>query len=202
MKARVKKQEDPNFLKKGDIFVLEKGMDVYLDLPKKFVYDNRFDDELDRHKVTIGEKFSFNSARQKQYADEFEEYCDKVIKDFAIKFNLSITKKAFMGMMRPYFQQQDIDSWDSSDRIGEYIVTSVYTSPDASLWERDPYPGGRCITARFYRPFQKPRLFDGQKTDEQIKISFYQSGCFTAMITPDKIKAFRHIDKNGKVTIL
>lgn len=46
-------------LQVGDVFNLKKGMKVYAEVPKKFVYSNcKMSDKLTRTEITIGEKYS------------------------------------------------------------------------------------------------------------------------------------------------
>lgn len=64
---------------------------------------------------------------------------------------------------------------------GKYVVTETsFCGGDTGHGPQDVYPNG-------YKVILQKLNDDGSYDDKNIVISFYQTGCFTAMITPEEI---------------
>lgn len=77
--------------------------------------------------------------------------------------------------------------FETKSYIGRYIVTDTSMSGGGTGHGlHDVYPDGWHVTCVMLND-------DGTYCEINRKVTFYQSGCFTAMITPDKIKAIKGI---------
>ena len=78
------------------------------------------------------------------------------------------------------------ETFDTDIFAGEYVVIGAENTGEGSGYgERTIYPDGYKIICK--------KLKDGNYDNEGIEISFYQSGCFTAIIPPDKIQPVREM---------
>lgn len=82
--------------------------------------------------------------------------------------------------------------FDSAKYIGEYVViNTAFTGGGTGMGRNDVYPDGHHVVA-------KKLNVKGEYTDKGMEISFYQSGCFTAMIEPETIKVVRKMKMGFK----
>ncbi len=160
------------FLKKGDVFKLVKGMEAYVEVPDRFVYDNtQYSSEVTQRAVQIGQIFR-GRALKKNYK---EILADKIIEKLknsssfkGVEIDFEILQEAISV---PAFKT---NQFDTNDLIGEYVVTSTkYDGGGTGHGPHDVYPDGWHVTAK--------KLKQGKYDQKGKKITFYQSGCFTAM---------------------
>lgn len=73
--------------------------------------------------------------------------------------------------------------------LGKYVVEE--TTYDGGSTGYDSYPDGWKVKARKLKK-------DGSYSDKALSISFYQSGCFTAMIEPKDIQTVGKMKRTFK----
>lgn len=166
------------YLKEGDVFAVHKGMELYIEIPKRFYYQNTpFSDELCRSNKIIGTKFeSIPKVSRKEIIDSILDRLE--YSDFdGLKFD---KKKLEESIIIPEF---DTDTFDTSDYIGEYVVERVvYHDGDGRS------PSGHEIIAR--------KLKNKKYDKNGKKISFYQDPGFYCY-HPD-IEVIRTLEKTFK----
>ena len=153
---------DRNLLQRGDVIRLEKGMKVYATIPEMFIYDNR--------------RTSTNNARTDIKIGEMR----------SSQFKTSEDVKGTLGLFNIEIEDDQIShfiaglginlSFDTSIFEGEYrVVATAEDGGGTGMGPHDVYPNGHHV-------------FCEKKDDPNIFVDFYQTGCFTAMIEPEKIE--------------
>jgi hypothetical protein len=71
------------------------------------------------------------------------------------------------------------DTFQIEGRTGEFVVEETDFTGGGIAMSNDRYPDGHQVTAR--------KLKDGKYDPHGKKLVFYQSGCFSNEILPDKI---------------
>lgn len=156
-----------NELKIGDVFELKKGMDIYADIPERFIYQNTPNsDKITNSKITVG---------------DIREVQGEYGKSAVIKEILRLTK-GYSCFNAVSFDEQKLkesikikefksNRFDTNKFIGEYVVTSAGMGGGSSGY--DSYPDGWHIIAK--------KLNNGKFDKNGLEVSFYQSGCFTVV---------------------
>jgi hypothetical protein len=168
------------FLQVGDVVVLQKGMGVYTNLPKKFVYQNRpFSTELTEAELTIGAvksvKVDINAVK--------DEITKGIKERFYSSIGADVDDAVIAGLVDPVLAQFKPEQLDTSEFEGEYVVTSTSMKGGSGPDSRDPYPDGHHVVCKQMR--------DGKILDGGHTVSFFQSGHFTVMIHPLEIQPIR-----------
>lgn len=158
-----------NYLKMGDVIEIKKGMQIYVTIPVKFVCSNTIGDNLVNTEITVSEARHYKPLSIKEIGSKVSG----VLAWYGCK--------ADEERLISFIQSENIginneETFDTSIFIGEYLVYKTEMNGGS---ETQGYPDGWCVYAR--------------KIDNPaVKINFYQSGCFTAVIPPDSIKPIRH----------
>jgi hypothetical protein len=181
-------------LKVGDVFKLEKGMAVYTELPAKFVYVNKSVSDAPAHtKVVVGETRCVENIDWagigiklcKEIKHQFEFMLGGAPPDREIELFISNSISRLRIPTGP-------NTRDMSYLAGEYVVVAVNEEdggPDG-MNGRDSYPDGHHVKAI--------KLTDGEYDPHGVKIDFYQTGCFSAMITQSELTLTKKIDMGYK----
>ena len=155
-------------LQKGDIIRLEKGMKVYAVLPAIF-QDYRITSPVTvgrRTDIKIGTVYHRDAVSKDNLTSKLIERIDRVIE---------VTEEqvsTFVDSLNPDLSAKD---FDTSIYVGEYIVECV--SCDGGGCQHNMSGGLESWPNGWH-------VFCTKQDDPSIKVDFYQTGCFTAMI-PD-----------------
>jgi len=173
-------------LKVGDVILLQDGMDVYTELPSKFIYDNR--------------KLSTKLAKS------------GIVVGITIKTSIDITKEKTNVASDIVLAFKSNLGYDVSLDTVNYFIDSVVASPSATeefiveagafVVLDTKYDGGGSGDYSFsgHHVFCK-RLKDGKYDANGQEVDFYQSGGFTAMIKPDEIQPIATMTVTKTVTL-
>lgn len=153
-------------LQKGDIIRLEKGMSVYANVPDNMLFSSRpFSTTETKSLVEIGRVYrKMETSKPKIIAEivaainKVVEVSEQQVEDFVNSLNFDYSAKEF----------------DTSIYEGEYVVDYV-----------DSNGGGKAIS--LFSVIEYPdgwHVYCYKKDNPSIKVDFYQTGFFTAMI-PD-----------------
>ena len=168
------------FLDTGDVFIVEKGMTVYAEIPKRFIYANtRLDMSLDRTDIKVGEIKVAPKINVENESEQIVKHLSDVLsREEKAKIKEEI--KSILQRRKPL-----PDTFDTSIFEGTYVVTRTAMSGGGTgHGPHDVYPDGYKVAAI--------KLSNGETFNPKgLKISFYQSGCFTAMIYPSRIKKIK-----------
>jgi hypothetical protein len=155
-------------LQKGDIIRLEAGMGVYTEIPQKFVYANRhFSDELCNHDIEIEEVLT-NSNAITNSEKVFAEIVREIISTFETEAGLKVDSQAVTQFVGTVFPRK-IKLETFKVPAGLYVVKKTACEGETLPGSRDPYPNGHHV-------------FCYKQDTPSLKVDFYQTGCFTAMI--------------------
>jgi hypothetical protein len=170
-------------LKEGDVIFLATGMKVYAEIPEKFVYGNKkLSKELTTHEVVVGENIGNDTDLSEDRNDLVKDIVD------AFDFRLGFKLKKSEALEFIVLKTKSVKSESFLLEEGEFVVTQTqFTGGGHGMGMNDEYPNGHHITCK--------KLKDGQYDPKGIEITFYQSGSFTAMILPEKIKAIRQMER-------
>jgi hypothetical protein len=160
-------------LKVGDIVELRTGHKVYTDVPERYVYQNMaLSNEKCHHDVTVNEKYdAYNEIDIHSVAVEIHNAFRRV--------GLKADNKAITKFIHAQISQRELSSEKFCFKGGTFVV--INTKIDGGSSGRDPYPNGHHV-------FVKRLAKDGSYDKQGDTADFYQSGCFSAMIEPSKIK--------------
>jgi len=155
-------------LQKGDIIRLEKGMKVYAVLPAIFQYYRITSPSTVgmRTDIKIGTVYHRDAVSKDNLVSQLVESIDRVIE---------VTEKqvsAFVDSLNPDLSAKD---FDTSIYAGEYIVDRVFCNGGGTQ---------SCMSGGFESWPDGWHVFCTKQDDPSIKVDFYQTGSFTAMI-PD-----------------
>lgn len=151
-------------LQKGDIIRLEKGMEVYAEIPKNVYFCNRpFSTETTEQAIEIGRIYR---------SDEVSK--DSLISDImkSINSHIPVTKEQVTALVDSLNLDFSAKEFDTSIYAGEYVVDWAISNgggSQACSSGIETYPNGWHV-------------FCTKKEDTSIHVHFYQTGCFTAMI--------------------
>ena len=154
-----------NLLKAGDVIKLEKGMNVYANMPDKFIYRNRtFSDNISHVKITIGKKY----VRTPETLETVEKEVEKALATLGI----SNVEEQIRRFVKSLNLDMSVEEYDTSVFEGEYVVartTNEGGGTFACASGKDSYPNGYHV-------------FCQKMDNKDIVVDFYQTGNFTAMI--------------------
>jgi hypothetical protein len=160
-------------LKEGDVILLKNGNVVYTKIPEMFVYSNRKTSKKPVSDiVVIGMKY----CNDTDITGNIMNVASGVVERFGYEgISLSMedaTKFVMSKIKQPKEEEFIIDE-------GEFVVVKTeYGGGGTGMGDRDVYPNGHRVYCR--------RLKEGKFDENGTEISFYQTGCFTAMITDIK----------------
>lgn len=160
---QIKKEQ--HLLQKGDIIRLEPSMKVYMNIPRMFRGGAAFDLDETHADVKIGQVYK----REAPSAQDLVEQIFKKLKEIVPVSQQQVS--AFVDSLNLDMEEK---VFDSSVYAGEYEVYQTLSNgggyggggfcPDSV-----PYPNGWHVYCH--------------KVDNpSVKVDFYQTGCFTAMI--------------------
>ncbi len=154
-------------LQKGDIIRLEKGMRIYADIPESCYFENMpFSDKICHTDITIGNVYHRQTEVSKK------ELVSSVFNK--IKYLIPVTEEQVSGFVESLNLDFSKKSFDTSVFEGEYEVTRAERNGGGSQLAMcgrglDTYPDGWHVYCQ-------------KVNDPDVKVDFYQTGCFTAMI--------------------
>lgn len=160
-------------LTKGDVFEVSKGMQIYVYIPERFVYSNTpYSNKTTKTDVTVGKIMGIPSEEEYPNVDTlvneiYEELIEKSCMG-GVKIDKKKLKDSFI------FPKSKKGLYDTAKLVGEYVVTNAgYSGGGTGHGPHDVYPDGWHVEAK--------KLKNGKFDEKGEEISFYQSGCFTAM---------------------
>ena len=157
-----------NLLKKGDIIEIKKGHTIYGDIEERFLCSND-SYHLIHHDIIVGQRYE-----QRAPLEEGDEGYDP---DFLKREYARQKDPNYKGMRGVVgFPSKEIDFYDSNVFAGDYIV--LYTTEDGggtqgTLSGTESFPNGHHVFCK--------KIINEKVSWKEI--DFYQTGCFTAMIT-------------------
>ena len=162
------------YLQKGDIIQLESGMTVYAYFPAKFRFSNTpFSNKPTHGDICIGRVLHKNVPKKSKLIEDLSKKISNALK---IDIDVDLTKvEAFVDSLNLDFSPEE---FDTSVFEGEYRVYHVESNGggiDAHTSSLVPqhYPDGWHVYC--------------EKVDNpEIRVDFYQDGCFTAVISDIK----------------
>jgi hypothetical protein len=170
-------------LVEGDVVFIKNGMRVYAEIPEKFVYGNKkLSKELTINEVTIGRSMGNDTDLNEDRDDLITDIVDAF--DFRLGFKLKKSDALEFIVLKTKSAKPENFILEE----GEFVVTKTqYTGGGYGMGQNDVYPDGHHVTCK--------KLKDGLYDPKGIEVTFYQSGSFTAMIEPEKIKAIRTMER-------
>lgn len=156
-------------LQVGDIIKLNGGMRVYAFIPDKFIVSNRkASNNLCKTDLLVGQVFK-NSGN----LDIFRYELHKEITRIFSEQEYPITDSAISNFLKENVKDMQAEIFSIPE--GEYLVIHTsYGGGGHGHGPTDIYPDGHFVKCS--------RLIDGEYNSEAVQVSFYQTGCFTAMI--------------------
>lgn len=168
------------FLVVGDVFVLNDGICVDCNIPAKFVYENsKFSNKLVNHNVIVGKIYSVDSSNILKYKQQ-------LAMDIASEFNNYLGYHLKLNDALSYVESVVGNKVDNNTFVlesGEFVVVKT-AMEGGGRSHNDEYPDG-------HRVYCKRLNADGTYNPDGFEIQFYQSGCFTNVVEPDKITPIR-----------
>ncbi len=157
------------YLEVGDVIYLKSGNKVYTAMPEKFAYSNRkVSDELCGNEYVIGETLRNDVDISKSINHAVEGIVERLRwEGFSIEVD-KIRQFVLSNIPEPKADAFLIEP-------GEFVVIdTAFTGGGTGMGPHDTYPNGHEVTCK--------RLVGGEYDANGVEVSFYQSGCFTAMI--------------------
>jgi hypothetical protein len=184
--------EKQRLLRKGDIIEIKNGMKIYAEIPEKFVYSNRQHSTGKTHTdFEVGEKLEIAGGNLEKQDKVISNLVKRIREEFESETGQKVPAekvKEFVESVLP--KSNDDKSFDTSVFAGKYIVTkTTYGGGGTGMGRHDVYPDGHEVEC-------KKLTKDGGWDKNGRKISFYQSGCFTAMITPEQIQPIGKMEES------
>lgn len=157
-------------LKEGNVIKLQNGMCVYGLIPEKFVYSNRkTSDELTRSEIEVGKVYENDTDLTK----EINNITKGIVERFSCK-GVKVDESKVIDFVKENIEEQQKEQFVLNE--GEFVVTkTTFDGGGIGHGSHDVYPDG-------YHVFCKA-LKNGEYDTDGIEIDFYQSGCFTCVIT-------------------
>lgn len=152
------KMVEVTLLQRHDVIRLEKGMKVYAEVPAKY-FSDPFNNENRRHEVVIGNVY-------RRTVPPLDDIISTI--HGRIKTTIPVTVEDVEKFVEGLNLDMTEDSFDSSIFEGEFEVDCAVSDGGGSTHDGG-YPNGWHVFCR-------------KKDNPEIKVDFYQSGCFTAMI--------------------
>jgi hypothetical protein len=171
------------FLSVGDVFVLEKGMRVYANVPERFVYFNHpFSMKQENTDITVGEIYRSDEVCAEINVGKLTKRIGEDIQSSTGEF-LPCDFEHIRDVIERIIRRNSNlpKTFDTSIFLGKYVVESTsYSGGGTGMGGRDVYSDGHHVYAR--------KLTVSNKfTPKGICVNFYQTGSFTAMILPKEI---------------
>lgn len=157
-------------LQKGDKIRLEKGMKVYASIPAKFFFANTpFSTEMyDSADITIGRIYHKQVVSKEELIGKLMDGVASIVKISREEID-RIAMETFVKSLSLNFDEEE---FDSSIYAGEYIVECTSFGG-----------GGKQSTPSGVETYPDGwRVYCVKVDDPSIRVNFYQTGCFTAMI--------------------
>lgn len=157
------------FLQRGNIFKIEKGMQVYTEIPAKYLYKNLRNSNRKTYEIiTVGEVFSLSAVTK---TADMIELRDDIKKDF-LAHGLCVSEEKINSFLKSLNISLKEEMFNTSIFCGEYIVTKTKFSKQNGK-------RGWHVTAS--------KLKNGEYNPNGLSISFYQSGPYIPMLVPKEI---------------
>lgn len=157
-------------LKTGDVFELKSDMECYAYIPARFAYSNTPNsNKIVEHEITVGDVLTVG---ERPTAEGIASEILKLTKKYSDFDSVIIDKKLLVAAI--CLPQHKSDILDTKKYLGEYVV--YQTSKEGGGTGHGPndvYPDGHLVKAI--------KLNNGKFDKRGLKISFYQTGSFTAM---------------------
>jgi hypothetical protein len=165
-------------LKIGDVFELKPEMECYANIPARFAYSNTPNSsEIVKHGIIVGDILTVG---KRLTAEDIASKIVKLTKKYSDFDGVTIDKKLLVTAI--CVPQYGSDILDTKKYIGEYVA--YQTSEDGGGTGNGPndiYSDGHLVKAI--------KLNNGKFDKKGLKISFYQTGSFTAM--NEEVKVLR-----------
>lgn len=153
----------PQFLQRGDIIRLEAGMAVYADVPSMYRGGSFFDTRNTHTDIVIGQTYK---KPAKTIAGLAKEIFGR------IKYVVPVSMEQITTFLEGLNLDLEERHFDTSIYAGEYKVIFATYNGGSSTFDGG-YPDGWHVFC--------------QKVDNpSMEVDFYQTGCFTAMISDIK----------------
>ena len=166
-------------LKEGDVILIADGMNVYGEIPAKYVYANqKFSNELVIHDIKVGLVYKTSADVVKDMNDVTTAIMDL----FDSRLGVMIDSQPVVE-----FVQVNLPSWKPATFMfyeGEFVVTKTV------------YEGNKNGEYNVNRIFCKRLYKDGTYDERGEEVSFYQSPNFNCCIMPKDLKVYRQLKKN------
>lgn len=162
-------------LQKGDRIRLEKGMRVYAPIPSKFIFANTpFSTGVyESEAIEIGRVYRKLAVTKDKLLNESFEAISRILHISAEELN-KMSRKEMETFIDSLALNFDEEEFDSSIYAGEYMVEYVSFGG-----------GGLQGTPSGYEIYPNGwHVFCARVDDPSIRVNFYQTGDFTAVI-PD-----------------
>ena len=158
-----------HYLQVGDVIKLSKGMEVYGEIPSKFVFGNgKFSLKKTNSEITIGK--TYHNDTEVEY--DVKKTIKKVIEAFDY-VGFQLKEEDANNFVLDKLKKPKKESFILKG--GEFVVVKTNVEGGGSgMGFNDTYPDG-------YKVYCK-RLCDGEFDEKGTEVSFYQIGCFSAMI--------------------
>lgn len=171
-------------LKAGDVINIKKGMDVYVEIPEKFVYANGpLSEDTTTTDITIGQVLNLGDGNS-NIKDGLKDLKKDIIGDFNFRLGLKVKANVIKEFIESQLPNIKVDEFDTSIFAGEYVVfKTAMKGGGRGHGPYDIYPDGANVTCK--------KLKKGKWDEKGLEISFYQSGAFTATIKPEELSVKR-----------
>lgn len=174
---------DIKFLQDGDIIEIKEGMEIYAPIPEKFVYSNRIlsKEYIKEKDITVGKQIN-NSADINNIKSTLTK---KLKQSIYSEIGAEVSDISIDNLLLPILEEYKEETLDTRIFSGEYIVVKTETVDGTK--GKDSYPSGYKVQCK--------KLNDGKYDENGVDISFFQSGCFTAIIESKDIQPIRNVKK-------
>jgi hypothetical protein len=171
-------------LKVGDIIKIENGDQCYTDIKGKFVYSNSISNTKSNSLIRVGDVLTCDSSKIKRKIASILQNLDKEL-EFVV--DTKVKDKTLDSVKKLIVNATKEDKFDTNKVKGEYVVIEAKLNGGS---KSSGYPDGWEVTAI--------KLKNGEYNKNGRKISFYQSGSFTAIIEQPKIIGFMEMEVSFK----
>lgn len=174
----------PTLLAQGDVIKLVQGMNVYAKIQERFCYSNRmFSTDTTQTNVEIGK--TYKTVILDKHKNAIVEEIQTLLKDQGI----AVQKKKIVDFISEEIKHYpQTASWKLDG--GEFLVIKTeMTGGGSGNRPGDEYPDGHLVTAKRLTP-------DGKFDPNGEVVTFYQTGAFTATISPEQIAPIRKMSLN------
>ena len=174
-------------LKVGDVILLQDGMDVYTEVPSKFIYANRkLSTKSAKSGIVVGATIKTNTDITKEKAE--------IASDIVLAFKSNLGYEVSLDAVN-YFIYSIVASPSATEEFileaGAFVVLD--TKYDCGGGGHNDYSDGHHVFCK--------RLMNGKYDSNGQEVDFYQNGCFTATIRPEEIQPIATMTVTKTVTI-